>query len=349
MHQIDHATAVGALPAYGPAGVAGWFSDATPGNGAPTVVTNDWLNDIQGNLIALLTAGGIAPVKGQHNQVLNAIQSIVGGSAVVGAGAIHGMTLAPAVGFETTRITTKAGLVRDSTNTAGGIAPAPMTKRLDAVWAEGDGLGGRLSGALANGQTWFKFALIDPNSGAVDYGFDTSPDAPDMTLPAAAGYTHFRRLGAVVFEAASTAIRPFWQEGDWFQYKVRSADFAAQPNGGGVAYYREFPGLPLGISGRCKTYYQSSGTANALPYHSGLFAPQFGVPPAFGAATQRATVRRVATYQQASGADFSYGTVDHADAMFDTTRHIYTFSSDNAGDVIAVGIIGWFDERGRFF
>jgi hypothetical protein len=349
MHQIDHATAAAALPAYGPAGVPGWFSDATPGNGTPTVVTNDWLNDIQGNLMGLLTAAGIAPVKGQHNQVLNAIQSIVGGSAVVGVGAIHGMQLAPAAGFETTRITTTAGLVRDRTNVAGGIAAAPMTKRLDALWAEGDGQGGRLSGALANAQTWFVFALIEPNSGAVEYGFHTSPTAPDMTLPTAAGYTHFRRLWAIVLEAAATTIRPFHQDGDWFEYKTRSTDFAVQSNGGGVAYYREFPGLPLGIPGRCKAYFQTTGTANATAYLSGLFSPKFGVPPAFGGAAQRATVRRVAAYQQASGADLSYGTVDFAEVSFDSTRHIYTFSSDNAGDVIAAGIIGWYDERGRFF
>lgn len=350
MFRIDHPTAVGALPAAGAPGAPGYFSAATPGAGVPTVVTNDWANGIQEELMSILAAGGIAPDKDAYNQVLLAIQSIIGGTAVVGAGAIHGMRLSPTPGNETTRITITAGLCRDSSNTAGGVSGVAMSKKLDAAWAPGDGNGGRLSGALVNAGTWHVFALINPLTGAVEFGFDASPTAPDLagSGAAGAGYTKFRRLGAVVLEAASTAIRPFYQIGDWFYYKLRSTDYAVQSNGGGVAAYRTWA-LPIGIEGRCEVHYQSTGTPNTTAYWSGLFAPQFGVPPAFGSPTQRATIRRIAAYQQAAGADLSYGTVDNAIVMFDTTGHIYTFSSDNAGDVIAGGIKGWEDLRGRFY
>lgn len=352
MHRIDHATAVGALPAPSPLGTPGFFKDQAPGSGnQSTIVTDHWANAVQEEIMTVVEAAGLVQDKDAHNQLLLAMQSIVGSSAVVGAGAIHGMRLSPTPGNPTTRVTATLGLVRDSTNAAGGVAGAAMSKKLDAVWAPGDGNGGRLTAAApANGATYFLHALINPLTGAVDYGFDASPTAPDLagSGAVAAGFTKFRRLGAVVLEAASTAIRDFYQIGDWFMYKLRSTDYAVQPNGAGVPYYRTWA-LPIGIEGRAKVYYQSTGTANTTAYLSGVFAPQFGVPPAFGAASQRATIRRVAAYQAASGIDLCYGTVDGAEVMFDTTGHIYTFSSDNAGDVIAGGIIGWEDLRGRFY
>lgn len=348
MFRIDHPTAAGVLPPAAPAGDPGYFSDATPGVGTPTVVTNDWANGITEELMSILTAAGIAPVKDQYNQVLTAIQSIIGGSAVVGAGALHGLTLSNAAGFVTTRVAAQAGLCRDSTNGAGGILAAPMTKRLDAVWAVGDGNGGRLSGVLANGQTWNCFALINPLTGAVEAPcFDTSPTAPDLagSGAAAAGFTKFRRLGAIVLEAATTSIREFIQTGDWFHYKTRAVDYAAQANGGGVAYFRSVA-VPVGIRVRARFYFQSSG-GTAAPYLSGIFDPAFGAPAAFGGATQWAQVRRVSALDALSS-PYSYGTVI-AEQFTDTTGHIYTFSSDNAGDVIALGVLGWEDQRGRFY
>ncbi len=345
MFRIDHPTAVNALPAPSAAGAPGYFKTQAPGAGVPsTIVTDEWANGVQEEIASVIAAAGIALDKTQTNQLLLAIQSVVGSSVVVGAGGIHGLILSNAAGFLTTRITISAGLTRDSLNSAGMVLAAPLTKRLDAAWAAGNNNGGRDAGALANGQTWHMFLILNPTTHAVDALFSQSPTAP--TLPA--GFTKFRRLGAVMLDAAATTLREFWQLGDWFYLKTRSADYAAQANGGGVAYYRVFT-VPLGIEGRCLVYFQSTGTANTTAYHSGLYAPQFGVPPAFGGATQRSQVRRVAAYQAASGIDLSYGTVDGVIVPFDTTQHIYTFSSDNAGDVIAAGVFGWEDLRGRFF
>lgn len=76
MHRIDQPTAVGTLPTPAAAGTPGYFSNATPGSGTPTIVDNDWCNDIQEELIAILTQAGITPSKTVHNQVLTAIQSL---------------------------------------------------------------------------------------------------------------------------------------------------------------------------------------------------------------------------------------------------------------------------------
>lgn len=74
MHRID-----------GPgATVDNRFTDGDPVAGTQaTIVTDDWANDVQEELISVLTAGGIAPVKGVQDQLLKAIRAISGG--VVGS------------------------------------------------------------------------------------------------------------------------------------------------------------------------------------------------------------------------------------------------------------------------
>jgi len=71
MHRID-----------GPgATVDNKFTEGDPVGGVQaTVVTDDWLNDVQEEMISVLTAGGVAPVKGTQDQVLAAIRAIIGKS-----------------------------------------------------------------------------------------------------------------------------------------------------------------------------------------------------------------------------------------------------------------------------
>lgn len=345
MFRIDHPTAVGVLPVPSAPGAPGYFKTQAPGAPDPsTIVTDEWANGIQEELMSVLAAAGIAADKTQFNQLLLSIQSIIGSSAVVGAGSIFGLTLANNGANPTTRIDFAAGFCRDSLNGVGIVLAAGLTKRLDAAWVAGGGNGGRDTGALANGQTWHCYVIYNPATLAVDGLFSQSATAP--TLPA--GFTKFRRLGAVVLDAAATTIRKFRQTGDYFEYETRSTDYAAQANGGGVATLRSVA-VPVGIKVRGRFYFQSTGTANTTAYLSGIYDPDFGVPPAFGGAAQRAAIRRVAAYQQASAIDLSYGTVDNYPCFTDTTGKVYTFSSDNAGDVIALGVVGWEDTRGKFF
>lgn len=57
---------------------AGQFTDGDPGNGVPaTVVPAAWLNEIQGELLAVLTEGGVTPVKGVRTQVRDAILAMI--------------------------------------------------------------------------------------------------------------------------------------------------------------------------------------------------------------------------------------------------------------------------------
>ena len=74
MFRIDHDSAVPVLPAITPAGTPGYFGRGNPVGGIrPTTLTADWANQVQEELIALLVAGGVTPVKGTNNQVLAAL------------------------------------------------------------------------------------------------------------------------------------------------------------------------------------------------------------------------------------------------------------------------------------
>ena len=67
MHRIDGAGAT----------VDNKFTDGDPVGGVQaTVVTDYWLNDVQEELMSILTAGGITPVKGTQDQVLKAIRTL---------------------------------------------------------------------------------------------------------------------------------------------------------------------------------------------------------------------------------------------------------------------------------
>lgn len=77
MFRIDHATAAAALPAPGVPGTPGYFSDGDPVIGVPaTIVTADWLNAVQEELLNLLAAAGISQSKTDRTQVKAALDAL---------------------------------------------------------------------------------------------------------------------------------------------------------------------------------------------------------------------------------------------------------------------------------
>lgn len=345
MYRIDTTTAAAVLPVAGAPGTPGYFADAPPGSGnTPTVVSSDWANSVQEELAGTVEFAGLALSKADRTQLRQAIQALIGQSAVVGAGAIFGLELANAGGAPTTKITLSAGLCRDSTNTAGLALAAPITKDLTAAWAAGDGAGGRDAGALANAQSWHVFLIYDPTHNLVDALFSQSPTAP--TLPA--NYTKFRRLGAIVLDAAATTIRLFKQDGDDFEYDVRSNDYSAQANASPTVFLRTIA-VPTGITVDALLYFQSAGAQDSNAYMSGVFNPAHGVPvlgPTGTNPTGWAQVRRL-NITAPNASQTSYGS-SVCRVRTDSSGRVYTLSNDT-GDVIALGVMGWRDNRGRFF
>lgn len=70
MHRIDGPTAA----------PGGFWTEGNPVGGVPaTIVSDDWMNDTQENLIGILTAAGISPIKNDYTQLLAAIRGVAVG------------------------------------------------------------------------------------------------------------------------------------------------------------------------------------------------------------------------------------------------------------------------------
>ena len=87
MYLIDSANAVAQPPAPKAAGAfAGWFQDENPTNGTGgTVVEDDWLNMVQGELYTILQAAGVTcdQTKTLRNQVRASLGILFGGGGSV--------------------------------------------------------------------------------------------------------------------------------------------------------------------------------------------------------------------------------------------------------------------------
>ncbi len=121
--------------------------------------------------------------------------------SIAGAlGHLAGWAYQPNGSNPTTRLDIAAGRAVDTTGVA-LLEGGAMTKRYDAVWAAGNGNGGR-SGSAADGDWWIH-ACLDVDDQLVDYFYSQSRTAP--TLPS--GYTLFVPIGW--FRVASSAIVAF--------------------------------------------------------------------------------------------------------------------------------------------
>ncbi|MBS1067242.1 hypothetical protein [Gluconobacter cerinus] len=79
MYGIDDPTAVSVMPTLGAAGASGFFTSGNPATGeAATIVTDDWLNGVQSELLNFIDAAGLSPSKSNLNQLAVAGQ-ILGG------------------------------------------------------------------------------------------------------------------------------------------------------------------------------------------------------------------------------------------------------------------------------
>lgn len=81
MDRITHASAVETMPAATPVDpglVPGYFGAGSPNGGARgTVVTPEWANGVQEEMISVLEAGGQAPDRTKFNQLLLAINALI--------------------------------------------------------------------------------------------------------------------------------------------------------------------------------------------------------------------------------------------------------------------------------
>lgn len=77
MFRIDNSTAAAILPTPKPVGQPGYFSCGTIGGQDATIVEADWLNQVQEEILNVLTAAGVAPSKLDNTQLITAILLLI--------------------------------------------------------------------------------------------------------------------------------------------------------------------------------------------------------------------------------------------------------------------------------
>jgi len=83
MQRIKTSTAVTSLPAYEESGAPGYFTDGDAVAGTPaTVVGQDWLNQVQGEIINAIKAADLTPSATDDTQLAQAIAKLIAAQAV---------------------------------------------------------------------------------------------------------------------------------------------------------------------------------------------------------------------------------------------------------------------------
>lgn len=207
---------------------------------------------LSGNATKPLSA---VPLQQLQSYVADAIAGI---AAVALPGFLYGLTIANNNGDLTNDIDVAAGSAAAADGTLMRLTSG-LTKRLDAAWAVGSGVGGLMSAAGLVDTTYHCHLIRRPDTGVVELGFDVSATAP--TLPAS--YTQFRRVGSILREAG--AIVRFTQNGDDFLlYDTIQSVNDTNPGGGQVTRVVD---TPLGIQTDARLFVSLANTANAGVSH----------------------------------------------------------------------------------
>jgi hypothetical protein len=116
MFRTDVTTASSVLPTPAAPGTPGFFTNGNPTLGIPaTVVDQDFLNRMQEEVMSVLQAAGISPVKSSYSQLLRAIQAC---SVLNDVGVVNNLVANPMPVFTSLVIGTQLVLIPAFTNTS---------------------------------------------------------------------------------------------------------------------------------------------------------------------------------------------------------------------------------------
>lgn len=174
MHKID---APGAT-------ITNTFTEGNPTLGVPaTEVSDDWLNDVQGELVTVIEGEGITLVKGDITQLQSAILSMIGGGGT-------NIKLDPLLNNTADQVIT--GLIFDKANFKGGLFYFDVHRETDSSNVQESGI------VAVNhdpkDDTW-RLSLL--NSGLDDSGIDfniTSTGQVRITTDSLAGANYDAQL-----------------------------------------------------------------------------------------------------------------------------------------------------------
>ncbi|HLJ65620.1 MAG TPA: hypothetical protein VKT70_16025, partial [Stellaceae bacterium] len=80
MHRIDTPSAVAAPPVTKPLGTPGFWISGNPVTGVtPTSGDQDWYNEVQEELVSIVSAGNLTPTKGSMSDAITSLKRQFGG------------------------------------------------------------------------------------------------------------------------------------------------------------------------------------------------------------------------------------------------------------------------------
>jgi len=248
MFQIDNSngnTVASSMPTLSAAATAGWFSNGNPTIGIQaTVLTQDFMNQLQAELLAVLTAGGITPSKTVNNQLQQSIAAQIGQSS----GMLYGLQLSNDAGTPNTKVDISIGAA-SAREIGTGVINVTSPLILDCTTVGANGLD---TGSLAASTCYHVFAIGKPGSTAAFASTSLTP-----TLPAT--YTQARRIGSVITDSSSH-ILGFSQFGDEFLLNSPVNNVTTSALGTTATTYTLT--VPVGV--RVNALIRASGSAAAL-------------------------------------------------------------------------------------
>ena len=203
------------------------LNDAVPGDNTGTPLEKAWWNDFWGFLQRAIALAGITPSNNPDtavvSQYMNAMEQLL-----VGRDHLSGLTLSNSTVDTINDLDVAVGEAMDAPGERLMRSATSFTKRIDAVWAGGSSAGGRASGAaaLAPGVWYGFFMIMNPTTGAVDFGWDDDPNAVNLLADALGGgfFTLYRRIGWTQYVDGAEGLRKFDQVGNDFIWRTGVID-----------------------------------------------------------------------------------------------------------------------------
>lgn len=328
-----------------PYGSAKAASGPTATDGTPRDV--NFVNDVWGFFQRILNAAGITPSGSAETVVASDYyDGLVKTLGLPDRGHLDGLILEQD-SDAAHDIKVNLGECVDSTYAYHLVIGTVLTKQIDANWAAGDDAGGFPSGLTLTAGTFYYFFLIyNPTSGAVDAGFDSSLTAANL-LSDASGYTAYRRIGAVHWNAAGTSISSFRQVGDVFVFQAPLTEQLNLSSVAGNFLQGSFDVFPPRVADAIWVSAEAPTLAGVFYYINGNGMPSAGNP---GTSSLPSEAIHDAGYSSISDAKTSivWKYVENiAAASVSTGRLNMAFNTNPASGTIDIYCHGWRDLRGK--
>lgn len=230
MYRIDNSTALSTLPAMSAASSPGYFTGGSPAEGLPaTIMTADWANGIQEELMSFLTAANLTAAKGENNQVLTAARMLLGLPTVIVQTQTTGNFTVPA-GVYRVRLRIRGG---------GGGGGAGGSNSSSAISGGGGGAAGAYLNLILNVQPGNNVSWVIGAAGSAGIYNETSGTSGGDTIVYLSGTEVARAEGGT--GGANATSGGVGQGGTGGSYSVTGSAVAGYEGydgpGGGYAIY----------------------------------------------------------------------------------------------------------------